>query len=178
MLKRIKISVAIFLCYYFLAYWLILVVWFDSHVHVNATLQFLKCPPNLSGIENYVDEADMFYQQPSTWLEKNIDSPPTYLVFFDVLANQISNYLTSNGYQLVHNFFHTDLPEGRIGRYVLIFHQSNSFVMWLICLIICNAPLSAFYFIDSLYMNVIELHKYLPISKHHFNARNLNWARI
>jgi len=98
-----------------------------SHVHVNATLEFLKCPPNLSGTENYVDEADVFYQQPSTWLEKNVETPPTYLVFFDVLANQISNYLSNNNYQLVHNFFHTDLPEGRIGKYVLIFHQSNAF---------------------------------------------------
>lgn len=99
-----------------------------SHVHVNASLQFLKCPPNLSRIENYIDEADMFYQQPNAWLEKNIEAPPNYLVFFDVLAKQISNYLTSNNYQLVHNFFHTDLPEGRIGRYVLIFHQSHTFI--------------------------------------------------
>jgi len=95
-----------------------------SHLHVNATLRFLTCPPNLLQVEDYVDEADVFYQQPSLWLEENVETPPNYLVLFDVLAKSISTYLTANNYQLLHNFFHTDLPEGRVSRYILVFQQS------------------------------------------------------
>ena len=91
---------------------------------MNATLRFLTCPPNLLQVEDYVDEADVFYQQPSLWLEENVETPPNYLVLFDVLAKSISTYLTANNYQLLHNFFHTDLPEGRVSRYILVFQQS------------------------------------------------------
>ncbi|XP_068693820.1 GPI mannosyltransferase 3-like isoform X2 [Montipora foliosa] len=41
---------------------------FYSYVHRNISMRILECPP--SGEEGYVDEADQFYLNPSSWLQK------------------------------------------------------------------------------------------------------------
>ena len=39
-----------------------------SHLHRNISIQFLTCEPNFNQRENYVDEADLFFENPSGWL--------------------------------------------------------------------------------------------------------------
>nr|CAH0106111.1 unnamed protein product [Daphnia galeata] len=91
-----------------------------SHLHVNATLQFLTCPPNLHKMKNYVDEADKFYENPSNWFMANPSSLfAHYLIIFDVLLDSVSAQLDSNGFYLIGNFFHADIVQGRVGRRVL-----------------------------------------------------------
>lgn len=38
-----------------------------SHIHVNVTLRFLTCEPNIEQKENYLDEADQFYKGLCFW---------------------------------------------------------------------------------------------------------------
>jgi hypothetical protein len=95
-----------------------------SHLHVKATLQFLKCPPNLHNLKNYVDEADKFYENPSDWFIDNQSSLfANYLVIFDVLLDSVSAYLDSNSFYLIGNFFHSDIAQGRVGRRILVYKK-------------------------------------------------------
>lgn len=96
-----------------------------SHLHVNATLRFLTCPPNLTGEENYIDEADKFYFNPSDWLLENPNwSTSNYLVIFDSLLKSISKHLAEKDYDLVGNFFHADVVQGRVSQFVLVFQRN------------------------------------------------------
>lgn len=96
----------------------------SSHLHVNATLKFLTCPPNLSREENYIDEADRFYENPAKWLQDNsYYAQFEYLVFFDPLLDVISAHLNNYKYRLIGNFFHADIVQGRVGRRVLVFKR-------------------------------------------------------
>lgn len=41
-----------------------------SHLHLNVKARFLTCEPNLAAEAHYVDEADIFYQDPERWLRQ------------------------------------------------------------------------------------------------------------
>lgn len=69
-----------------------------SHLHVNVTTRFLTCEPNLEN-ENttYMDEADVFYENPNKWL--HAEYPPTgtlpsHIISFDILVPRISSILS------------------------------------------------------------------------------------
>ena len=117
-------------CFIVLLNWVLLFLtcsWSSSHLHVNATLQFLTCPPNLHKMKNYVDEADKFYENPSNWFMANPSSLfANYLIIFDVLLDSVSAQLDSNGFYLIGNFFHADIVQGRVGRRVLVFKKGWS----------------------------------------------------
>ncbi|KAJ8029122.1 GPI mannosyltransferase 3 [Holothuria leucospilota] len=101
---------------------------FYSHLHSNVSLKFLTCHPNLEHITDYVDEADLFYENPQKWLEKNFASfekYPSYIVMFNVLQERVKSFLDKGKYGQVAEFFHTHFPEGRVGRYVLVFHRKT-----------------------------------------------------
>lgn len=97
-----------------------------SHIHVNSSMKFLTCPPNLSNQENYLDEADVFYHHPAKWLLTHASThPPDYLVLFDELLDRISIYLISNNYRVIGSFFHCDVAQGRVGKQVFVFRQDQ-----------------------------------------------------
>ncbi|XP_045679883.1 GPI mannosyltransferase 3 isoform X2 [Phyllostomus hastatus] len=59
-----------------------------SHVHYPLPMRFLQCPPDLTGKSQYLDEADLFYQNPLSWLYEefhNNSTLPTYLILFSIL---------------------------------------------------------------------------------------------
>ncbi|CAL1542889.1 unnamed protein product [Lymnaea stagnalis] len=95
-----------------------------SYIHLNVTMRFLTCEPNLLGHTNYTEEADQFYQDPKAWLLKEYSSSkrvwPTHLVYFNTLHNEILSVLTQGGYKLCEQFFHTHVPEGRVGESVFV----------------------------------------------------------
>jgi len=66
-----------------------------------------------------MDEADRFYSDPELWLEQ-INLNPDLVILFNNLQGQISEFLRS--YKLCQTFFHSHLPEGRIGEHVLLNH--------------------------------------------------------
>lgn len=93
-----------------------------SHLHVNASLRFLTCPPDFSNQESYTDEADTFYLDPAKWLVTHASvNPPNYLVLFDELLDRVSTYLSVQNYVAVGNFFHCDVAQGRVSQRVLVF---------------------------------------------------------
>lgn len=68
-----------------------------SHLHVNVTTRFLTCVPNLNEVDDYVDEADTFYNNPSAWLRVNYPPKgtlPSHIIMFDVLAPQLGDILS------------------------------------------------------------------------------------
>ncbi|XP_062584188.1 GPI mannosyltransferase 3-like [Saccostrea cucullata] len=95
-----------------------------SYLHRNISMRFLTCEPNLSKKEHYIDEADDFYNDPLYWLKKQYHfqrkPPPSHIVYFDRLKPEISEFLTQTGYNHCGTFFHTHLPEGRVGHNVLV----------------------------------------------------------
>lgn len=86
---------------YLLKWWVISNLWYwsvyhkmcvfgflPSHVHCPLKMRFLECPPNLTGNDSYVDEADVFYSNPLGWLNKEFYNDtllPSHLILFSVL---------------------------------------------------------------------------------------------
>ncbi|XP_049820403.1 GPI mannosyltransferase 3 [Aethina tumida] len=93
-----------------------------SYLHVNVSSRFLTCEPNFNAsITNYLDESEIFYNNPNVWLRQNYPpngTLPSHIISFDILAAGISDILSR--YKLKHQIFHTSFPTSRIGRYVLI----------------------------------------------------------
>nr|XP_055135189.1 GPI mannosyltransferase 3 isoform X4 [Symphalangus syndactylus] len=97
-----------------------------SHVHCPLPMRFLQCPPDLTGKSHYLDEADVFYLNPLNWLHREFNddaSLPTHLITFSILEEEISAFLISSNYNRTAVFFHTHLPEGRIGSHVYVYER-------------------------------------------------------
>lgn len=95
-----------------------------SHLHVNSSIRFLTCEPNLNNIENYVDEADQFFANATAWLDDNYVnnekvSLPTYVIVFDTIESKISKFLRM--YKLTAKVFHTYFPEPNYGEHILLY---------------------------------------------------------
>ena len=100
-----------------------------SHAHnAHITLDYLTCLPSLAGEEEgegeveeeYLDEAEIFYRDPAQLLREKY-SGYQCVVIFDVLKPRLHLVLAEKGYSLENTFFHSHLPEGRIGGSVLVF---------------------------------------------------------
>ncbi|XP_014473072.1 PREDICTED: GPI mannosyltransferase 3 [Dinoponera quadriceps] len=99
-----------------------------SHLHVNASVRFLTCEPNLNGVGDYVDEADRFFADPAAWLDVNYVNNsavplPTHVIAFDCAASKIARFLRP--YKLIAKLFHTHFPESNYGRYVLLYKHAT-----------------------------------------------------
>ncbi|XP_026635201.1 GPI mannosyltransferase 3 isoform X1 [Microtus ochrogaster] len=97
-----------------------------SHVHCPLSMRFLQCPPDLTGKSQYLDEADMFYLNPLSWLQQEFRSNaslPTHLVTFSVLEKEIRAFLTSGSYERTAIVFHTHWPEGRTGSHIHVYER-------------------------------------------------------
>ncbi|KAG9273454.1 GPI mannosyltransferase 3 [Astyanax mexicanus] len=98
-----------------------------SHLHCPIKLRFLECPPDLTGSENYVEEAAVFYSDPLQWLRMAFpykSTLPSHVVLFDSLEKEISAFLDGNRFVKQAEVFHTHFPEGRVGKKILIYGQS------------------------------------------------------
>uniref|UniRef100_A0A8B9TBM2 Mannosyltransferase n=1 Tax=Anas platyrhynchos TaxID=8839 RepID=A0A8B9TBM2_ANAPL len=99
---------------------------FYSHVHCPLKMRFLQCPPDLTGNESYIDEADVFYLNPLGWLNKEFYNDtllPSHLIFFSVLEQEISSFLALKGYEKTATIFHTHVPQGRVGSHIYIYRR-------------------------------------------------------
>ncbi|XP_076984089.1 GPI alpha-1,2-mannosyltransferase 3 isoform X1 [Tamandua tetradactyla] len=97
-----------------------------SHVHCPLPMRYLQCPPDLTGKSHYLDEADIFYQNPLNWLYREFKSDaslPTHMIIFSVLEKEISAFLISRNYERTAVIFHTHLPEGRTGNHIYIYER-------------------------------------------------------
>ncbi|XP_068693822.1 GPI mannosyltransferase 3-like isoform X4 [Montipora foliosa] len=111
--------------------WLILwIISIYSYVHRNISMRILECPP--SGEEGYVDEADQFYLNPSSWLQKEFGNHtghgdpahlPSHIVMYNVLSPDVALFLGQFQYSKSATFFHTHFPEGRVGSQVFVFRH-------------------------------------------------------
>ena len=93
-------------------------------------MQFLTCEPNLNRTTNYLDEADVFYKRPSTWLKQNMPQPTdakhdSHLVMFNELQARVIPFLRVNNYTECARFLHTHAPEGRVGSHVTVMCHAN-----------------------------------------------------
>lgn len=101
-----------------------------SHLHSNITTRILTCEPNLNGTSDYIDEADIFFENPIKWLEESYTSVsnnnlPTHIVMFNVLSKKLQTFLTEGQYKNVLTIFHTDFASGRIGQYINVYSNSE-----------------------------------------------------
>ncbi|XP_023851325.1 GPI mannosyltransferase 3 isoform X3 [Salvelinus sp. IW2-2015] len=99
---------------------------FYSHIHCPMKMRFLECPPDLTGDKTYVDEAERFFADPHHWLRTSFPYKsmlPTHLVFFDVLEMELSAFLDGNRFMRSTEIFHTHVPEGRVGKSILVYQR-------------------------------------------------------
>lgn len=83
-----------------------------SHIHQNVTMRFLTCEPNLNNQNNYVDEADHFYNDPLAWYKFHIpvyprSATPSHLILFDNLVDKLPEVLVN--YRQIHAIAHADV---------------------------------------------------------------------
>lgn len=103
-----------------------------SHIHANVTMRFLTCEPNFKNEQNYVDEADKFYEAPMKWIRSHlpvhpVSALPTHVVLFDTLVPKISEFLSI--YKEREILFHSDhLLSTRLGHNVLIYERNEQVV--------------------------------------------------
>ena len=92
-------------------------------------MRFLTCEPNLMRLDGYVDEADEFYQDPESWLNKRYFAGDdaagsrrgaSHIVLFDELHIRIASGLRRRGYENCDKFFHTHFPDGRVSEYIVV----------------------------------------------------------
>jgi len=103
-----------------------------SHLHSNITTRILTCEPNLSGTSGYIDEADIFFENPIKWLEESYtyesnNNLPTHIVMFNLLSKKLQTFLTKRQYKNVLTIFHADFASGRIGQYINVYSNSEYF---------------------------------------------------
>lgn len=69
-----------------------------SYLHVNVSSRFLTCEPNFNASNtNYLDESEIFYNNPNVWLRQNYPpngTLPSHIISFDILAAGISDILS------------------------------------------------------------------------------------
>lgn len=96
-----------------------------SHLHSPMEVKFLTCEPDFTGNPHYLDEADVFYNDPEKWLLENVNSYQnvSHIVMFDVLYPSIYNFLTNNQYKLINSLFHSFHSTGRIGKFVQVYRH-------------------------------------------------------
>ncbi|KAA0715260.1 GPI mannosyltransferase 3 [Triplophysa tibetana] len=100
-----------------------------SHLHCPLKLRFLECPPDLTGNKEYVDEAEMFFSDPLSWMRRSFSSQemlPTHVVMFDCLEKDIASFLLENRFAKQAEIFHTHFPEGRVGENIVIYVRNPS----------------------------------------------------
>ena len=93
-----------------------------SHIHKNATLDFLECsPPNYEA----VDKSDVFYQNVTSQTNSFLSNGRgySYVACFSTLSEKIESLLTEGGYQRRTEIFHTHLPEGRTGSHLHVYKK-------------------------------------------------------
>ncbi|XP_051580288.1 GPI mannosyltransferase 3-like [Myxocyprinus asiaticus] len=99
-----------------------------SHLHCPLKLRFLECQPDLTGNEQYVDEADKFFSDPLHWLRTSFHTQstlPSHVLLFDSLEKDIAGFLVENRFVKQSEIFHTHFPEGRLGENILIYARGS-----------------------------------------------------
>lgn len=75
-----------------------------SHFHKNITLRHLDCSPNLSGVKDYVDEADQFFADPVGFVKREYEEKnafPSHFVMYEGTEKRLLSFLNRNGFERV-----------------------------------------------------------------------------
>lgn len=75
-----------------------------SHLHRNITLRHLDCSPNLQGIKDYIDEADIFFADPVAFVKREYDAKkeyPSHIVMYEGTEKKLLEFLNRNNYTRV-----------------------------------------------------------------------------
>lgn len=97
-----------------------------SHLHINIPIKFLTCEPNLNYSEDYIDEADQFFENPMLWIRNNLNNKtvtPSHVIAFNNISPKIEEFLEN--YRLLTKVFHTHFPENNYGKYVMVYKLIN-----------------------------------------------------
>lgn len=95
-------------------------------------MRFLTCEPNLSGADNYTDEADLFYQGPVEWLKTEVVKGPnkhvySHVIMFDCLEPYVERYLSKGKYYPVAHFFYSHISDDdRRSRLIKVYTRQAS----------------------------------------------------
>lgn len=100
---------------------------YHAHVHRNVTLKFLTCEPNFDGVEDYMDEADLFFSGPEKWLNdfmQETDERPSHVIVSQTTALDLDISFKNYEYDLGQSYFHCHVPmDSRMGREILVYRK-------------------------------------------------------
>lgn len=87
-----------------------------SHLHKDIPMEFLTCEPNLKNQDNYLNEANIFFKNPRTWLEKRYTNStlPFFVVMYNNLAPCIKSFV--DNYDHVVSVFDSFYPSTNRGN--------------------------------------------------------------
>lgn len=98
-----------------------------SHVHADVPVRILTCEPNLTSAPDYKDEADIFYDDPTRWLDEEWEvleqnaGYPTHLVMYEKLWSNLTAWFKRKGYRRCAKLFNTHFPiSSRQSSYLLL----------------------------------------------------------
>ncbi|CAN6616176.1 hypothetical protein TRVA0_006S02476 [Trichomonascus vanleenenianus] len=79
----------------------------QAHLHKDIPSWFLTCEPpiHVADRESYLDEADLFYEDPIAFLDTHIKTWPSHLVFFEALEPTVRTYLATRSSYIPHRRF-------------------------------------------------------------------------
>ncbi|XP_014616756.1 PREDICTED: GPI mannosyltransferase 3 [Polistes canadensis] len=96
-----------------------------SHLHIDVPTRFLTCEPNFTNSNDYVDEADQFFENPMLWIRNNDLQKhgviPSHLIMFDNIPSKIKDFLEN--YRLLSKVFHTHFPQSNYGKYIMLYKR-------------------------------------------------------
>ena len=105
----------------FLFYFILFLFVFQSYLHKNVSMRFLTCEPNLKNLNNYTDEADVFFNDPPQWLLKNqeVYNDVNYVVMFENLYENIGSKF--DNFKICKRFFYSLIQQTeRIDKTLLL----------------------------------------------------------
>lgn len=104
-----------------------------SHMHVNVSVRYIECLPNLHEKRDYHDDNDVFYAHPTAWLDKHVfrtglsgNKGYQWVLIFDSLLFRLKDYGPLKDYRVCGKAFHTHFPESRTGSYIYLLCKIES----------------------------------------------------
>ncbi|TKR93475.1 hypothetical protein L596_007927 [Steinernema carpocapsae] len=99
-----------------------------NHFHgQNVHIRSLDCSPNLLNDPNFVDEADLFHDDPNAFLLHSWSSfvNVSHIVIYEKIHELVRNFLDSRGFLVCDRLFHAHFPtSSRQDNYILVLCKS------------------------------------------------------
>lgn len=105
---------------------------FHSHIHTeDVDLRFLDCSPDLTGLETYIHEEKLFYQDPDRWWKEYSSGrrikrqSSEFVVAFETNLPRLHQVLKESGYEVNKRYFFAHLlVDDKLTSHLLLYKRT------------------------------------------------------